>query len=46
MTTYDVVNPADESVVATVGLTSAEETDAAVTRARVGVRHLAARGAR
>ncbi len=34
MTTYDVVNPADESVVATVGLTSAEETDAAVTRAR------------
>ena len=34
MTTYDVVNPADESVVATVELTGAEKTDAAVTRAR------------
>jgi acyl-CoA reductase-like NAD-dependent aldehyde dehydrogenase len=34
VTTYDVVNPADESVVATVELTGREETDAAVTRAR------------
>jgi acyl-CoA reductase-like NAD-dependent aldehyde dehydrogenase len=32
--TYDVVNPADEAVVATVDLTGAEETDAAVARAR------------
>ena len=44
MTTYDVVNPADESVVATVELTSAEETDAAVARARAAYdtwRHVA-----
>jgi acyl-CoA reductase-like NAD-dependent aldehyde dehydrogenase len=33
--TYDVVNPADESVVTTVELTSAEETDEAIRRARV-----------
>src|SRR3954451_22134925 len=32
--TYDVVNPATEGVVETVALTSAEETDAAIARAR------------
>jgi acyl-CoA reductase-like NAD-dependent aldehyde dehydrogenase len=31
--TYDVVNPATEEVVTTVGLTSLEETDAAIERA-------------
>jgi acyl-CoA reductase-like NAD-dependent aldehyde dehydrogenase len=42
--TYDVVNPADEAVVATVDLTGAEETDAAVARARTAYetwRHVA-----
>ena len=43
-TTYDVVNPADESLVTTVELTSAAETDAAVARARTAYetwRHVA-----
>jgi acyl-CoA reductase-like NAD-dependent aldehyde dehydrogenase len=43
-TTYDVVNPADESVVTTVELTSAAETDEAVARARTAYetwRHVA-----
>ena len=43
-TTYDVVNPADEAVVATVNQTSAEETDAAVDRSRTAFetwRHVA-----
>src|SRR6059036_1898032 len=34
MTTFDVRNPATEEVVRTVPLTSAEETDAAIARAR------------
>jgi acyl-CoA reductase-like NAD-dependent aldehyde dehydrogenase len=42
--TYDVVNPATEEVVETVGLTSAAETDAAIERARTAYetwRHVA-----
>ncbi len=35
--TYDVVNPATEEVVTTVGLTSLEETDAAIERAAAAV---------
>ena len=35
--TFDVINPATEEVVRTVGLTSAEETDAAIARAQAAL---------
>ncbi|HKN56973.1 MAG TPA: aldehyde dehydrogenase family protein, partial [Amycolatopsis sp.] len=34
MTSFDVINPATEEVVRSVGLTTAEETDAAIARAQ------------